>query len=286
MASSITKSLCGAALVGLAACGGGGGGGGAGAAGAAAALDYDPVFATASNPTIGVAKGTTGISGVSILVDGFNDRITFESVKIRTTDGGDTLILTLNGRNFTLSEDPDAPGIYSDGRVVMTFNPDDDSFIYEFGSSGITAGNLGLRQGFVGLETPRSTLVDAGETSYRGSLVINLDATGGVFDIDQIAGTLEITADFSDGSMSGKYMFGLLETLGTVSCSTQGNGILGTLTLENASDYRGDLQLVAKAFGEDGDTLAGVVGGTGIVSLETGDRYNGDGVFELEETAF
>jgi hypothetical protein len=285
MSFSTTKLICGAAIIGLSACGGAGGGGASGAAGAAAALNYDPVFATSGNPTIGASKANSGVTGVAILTDGFNDRIAFESVQIRMSNDGETLTLTINDRSYTLDEDPDTPNFYSNGELVMAFNPDDGDFIYEFGSSGITGGDFGLRSGFVGVETPVAALA-GGEILYRGSLIINLDATGDEFDIDQISGTLEITTNFDDGAMSGEYLFGLLDTLGTVTGSTQGNGILGTLTLEDASGYSGDLQIIAKAFGQDGDTLAGVTGGTGIVSDTTGIDYNGEGVFELEEVPF
>lgn len=287
MSFSTTKFLCGAAFIGLSACGGSGGGtsGASGAAAAADALDYDPVFATSGNPTIGASKANTGVTGLAILTDGFNDRLTFESVRIRTSSDGETLFLTLNGKSYTLTEQSSSPGIYSDGQLVLPFNPDDNDFVFEFGSSGITGNAFGLRSGFVGVETPTANLT-GGSTLYRGGLVINLDATGDVFDIDQIAGTLEITTNFDNDTMSGAFLLGLSTSLGTVSGSTQGNGILGTLTLQDASGYSGNLEVIAKAFGQDGDTLAGITGGTGIVNDTTDVDYNGEGVFKLEEVPF
>ena len=281
----IKSSLSAVAILGLAACGGSGGGAVSGAASAARALNYDPVFAAVSNPTIGTAVGSTGVTGVAILVNNFEDRITFESVQMRTTNAGETLIITLNGTDYTLTESPSSPGFYTDGQLIVPLNFNNGAAFDDFGSSGITGADFGLRQGYVGVETPLEAL-PSGNASYVGNLTLGLIQTENQSGVDQITGTIYLNANFETGALDGAWVLGLQTTgtqQGTISGATQGNGIIGTITLAPDSGYAGEVDMIGKAFGLQGNDIAGVAGGENIIEINTGDQYIGDGIFELEQ---
>jgi hypothetical protein len=101
----------------------------------------------------------------------------------------------------------------------------------------------------------------------------------------QVTGQIYLTANFQNQAISGVWKLGLETTgdpRGTISGSTSGNGVLGTITLAPESGYSGDLAIVAKLFG-DGETLAGVAGANNLTSLTNGNNYMADGTFELTQ---
>lgn len=277
MSFSHKTMICAVVITSLGACGGGGGGT-SGASAAAAALDYDPVFATTETPSVGAAVTSAGATGLVAIYDVLGDRVVFQNVKTRTNSAGTIGYLSINGA-------PEITLPLGEGDVFGT--PERNFFfgitgtddIRDVWSNILPDGDIGLGRGFVGVET---TLADlpAGATTFEGDFNASLFQTGLLtMGVDGFLGEITLVTNFDTLALSGRLDEGFT-TIGTISGSTQGNGILGTVTLTSASDYSGSFEIIGKVFGDDGGTLAGVMGGSNVVQDGTNDTYHLFGEFD------
>lgn len=274
MQNNLKTMLCLTSIGALAACGGSGGGL-AGASSAAAALDYNPVYADSPAATVGNAIAVTGATGVAVIYNPIDQSVSFESVQVSKAVASDNLFLTINGSTLTLT-DTGSGKIFSDGSTIFQYGLTSEQTFQEIGSAGIS----GLREGFVGVET-RTNNLPSGTTKYEGSFDLGLQPNEiGNFP-DTFLGQIDIDVNFDDSSLSGSLFFALDE-IATISGGTEGNGILGTVTMTADSGYSGEGSIVGKAYGQTGGDLAGVLGGTGITEISSGDQYIMYGTFDAE----
>lgn len=262
----------------LAACGGGGGGG-FGTNASAVLAGYSPVYATAPddiNPademdeSVEGGPGATGVMAVATMFDGSP---AFHAVKIRALADGSKLYISIDGgAEIELDETPS--GAYGT-------NPPTSEPLVSYVGSGNSAWLQYTKlnnyiydngEGVVGIETPVTNLPDI-PAKYTGDVTLfSYNDTMTRDDIVSVFGTFDMDIDFNNNTITGT-TGGTINTAinagagqsalstGTISGSTAGNGLVGTMTF-NSSLGDATVTFAGKTYGWSAEEIGGAAIGT------------------------
>ncbi|NNJ68672.1 MAG: hypothetical protein HKP54_11620 [Boseongicola sp.] len=291
--------LASSGLLALAACGGGGGAvGGFGGNASGVINGYAPVYATAPDdidPTDEMdesVEGGPGATGIMAVATSFDASPEFASVKVRTNNDGSILYLSINGGSeVALDEIPG--GAYGSNPPMSEPLV---SYIGVFNSAWfqytkINGASFDSGDGVIGIETPTIRLPTGGPVNYTGDVTLfSYNDTLKRDDIVGVNGTFDMNVDFDTQSITGttggdiniSVNGGGLNSYaatGTVSGSTDGNGLIGSMTFDSAGG-NASLTFAGKTYGwnadEIGGALIGSISGTGAGALPIYGHFDSD----------
>lgn len=239
-------------------------------------------YADSAADTVQTRVVDTGVSGTMAFLSLSGTRASRADVELAISNDRQTAWLTLEGQRirFTAQGAPATAtgGFYRDGSGSrsITFGtalPDDYGTALLFGDGFAVRGGMAV----IGAETRPENLPDA-TASYQGSYTLTSYSSTAV----RRTGLSDIDVDFARSDVSGTFRDGLAATdvFGTVAGSVTGNGIEGSLTLDDP-DLSGTITLDGTFFGpaaeQVGGTLLGGVdtatqGRIAVIGMYTGDR--------------